>query len=266
MSVQTREPANHALSDAPPTKPWVIGVIVAFMTLSFGSLFVQSDTRELVYASFRIYLSIMSSWTIWLIVPGAILTLRYVIRLDNKLRSFDKKWLEWSPFRIKMNIAAVPISVKYIGFPYVVLLLYCLPFLAWAEEMAFRFAVDNWLMPTVQTGMTYWVLLICIGVLWSGLVFGLVHLISFVTIRMTLCLSFAGVVLLGVYLLSDVWVATAFHATYNVIAVAWIMFELRYRVPLVGLLSHETWRPRIDRHLPTVASWAQRRLQPDMLG
>lgn len=267
MSARKSTTAVQTMSDRPPTKTWVLCLVVTFMSLSFASLLVLPDTRSMVHRSAMIYLNLMGSWIAWLIIPGAVLTLRYVIKLDNKLRSLDKRWLEWSPFNVKMNIAAVPISVKYLGIPYVLILLYSLPFMAWVEEMLFRYTVDNWLMPNAPSSVLHWVMLGCVGLLWSGLVFGVVHLVSLVTIRMTLCLSFAGVVLLAVYLVtSNIWVATAFHATYNIIAVGWIVFELRHKEQLQELLGNVEHRARIDRHVPTIAGWADKWVQPQPAG
>ena len=241
--------------DQPPATNRVRRTALVLMLFGFGGLQALPETRTRVYEAFCKYASIMVDWQALLIIPGAVLTLWLIIRLDNKLRSLDMQWLEWSPFSLKMNMAAVPVSMRRMGIPYVLLLLYSLPFMAWAEEKLFRYGADHWLMPEMQPGLLHWAVRGGVVLVWSGFAFGAIHFASPVPLRMVLCWSLAGVELYAIYSVSDIWVVTAFHTTFNVIVVGWVVFELRHRSALQKLLSDDSSRARIDRHFPTVATW-----------
>ena len=76
--------------------------------------------------------------------------------------------------------------------------------LALFEELIFRNNTSGWVT----------------GLLWGGLAFGLLHLISFVSIRMTLYLSLVGVCFVGLYMAGGLMAVFVVHASYNLLALA----------------------------------------------
>lgn len=173
----------------------------------------------------------------WLIVL-ALLVLLSGVALNNTLQKFDMRWLEWSPFSKKANAIYGPLHHKRLGWLYAALLLFCMPLLALIEEVIFRYAAG-------QFGLV--VLLVV-----SGPVFGLVHISSGVSVRMSLYLSLVGLAMAGIYLGTGLLGVFVFHASYNLIAISFVLFELRVREPLGELLNRYT---STRRQLPTITAW-----------
>jgi hypothetical protein len=126
------------------------------------------------------------------------------ILFNTKVQSLNRRWLEWSPFHLKSNIALLPIKVRWLWLPYSLLLAFCMPFLALIEEWLFRMGTTNWVH----------------GLLWGTIAFGLFHLFSLVSIRMTIYLMLVGAVLVEVYMLYGIVAVWVLHAVYNLTALA----------------------------------------------
>jgi hypothetical protein len=144
------------------------------------------------------------------------------VLVNTKVQSLNRRWLEWSPFHMKANIALMPIKVRWVWLPYSLLLAFCMPFLALIEEWLFRFGTTNWVH----------------GLLWGTIAFGLFHLFSLVSVRMTIYLMLVGAVLVEVYMLYGIVAVWVLHAVYNLSALA-LTVATRNR-PLPALVG----RPR----------------------
>jgi hypothetical protein len=141
------------------------------------------------------------------------------IAFNTRLQSLNKGWLEWSPFHMKSNVALLPIKVRWVWLPYSVLLAFCMPFLALIEEWLFRVGTTNWVH----------------GLLWGTIAFGLFHLFSLVSVRMTIYLMLVGAVLVEVYMLYGIVAVWVLHAVYNLSALALTVATRKRPLPaLVG--------------------------------
>ncbi len=95
------------------------------------------------------------------------------------------------------------------GLLYGLMLAASMPLLALFEELIFRNHTSGWIT----------------GLLWGGLAFGLLHLISLVSIRMTLYLSLVGVCFVGLYMAGGLMAVFVVHASYNLLALALLIAE-----------------------------------------
>ena len=144
------------------------------------------------------------------------------ILFNTKVQSLNRRWLEWSPFHVRSNVALVPIKVRWVWLPYSLALAFLMPFLALVEEWLFRMGTTNWVH----------------GLLWGTIAFGLFHLFSLVSVRMTIYLMLVGAVLVEVYMLYGIIAVWVLHAVYNLSALA-LTVATRKR-PLTALVG----RPR----------------------
>jgi hypothetical protein len=128
--------------------------------------------------------------------------LAFGVVFNVKLQSLDRRWLEWSPFHVKANIALLPLRYRWVWLPYALLLAFCMPFLALFEEWIFRAGTTDWVR----------------GLLWGTIAFGLFHLFSLVSIRMTIYLMLVGAVLVELYMLDGIVAVFVLHAVYNLSA------------------------------------------------
>ena len=124
------------------------------------------------------------------------------IYLNRKLASLKNPILEWSPLHNRSNVALMPLRARGLWPIYYLVLLGCIPVLAFFEEWIFRNGDHN--LPR--------------DLLLGGLAFGFVHLVSLVTIRMCCYLTLVGLVLVGVYSIGGLTACFVVHATYNVLA------------------------------------------------
>jgi hypothetical protein len=161
-----------------------------------------------------------------LLAPGL---LALGVLFNKQARALDWRWLEWSPWGVKANVALAPMKLRFLWLPYALALGWCIPLLAFFEEEIFRNGTHTWLR----------------GLLWGGLAFGLVHLVSCVTVRMSIYLTLVGVALVGIYIQGGFIAVFVTHASYNLLALT-----------LVGIDQHlpRRLRTRLARVLP-----AQRR-------
>ena len=144
------------------------------------------------------------------------------ILFNTKVQSLNRRWLEWSPFHVRSNVALLPIKVRWVWLPYSLALAFLMPFLALMEEWLFRMGTTNWVH----------------GLLWGTIAFGLFHLFSLVSVRMTIYLMLVGAVLVEVYMLYGIVAVWVLHAVYNLSALA-LTVATRQR-PLPALVG----RPR----------------------
>jgi hypothetical protein len=135
------------------------------------------------------------------------LVLVFGVWFNERLKALDRSWLEWSPFHVKTNIALIPISKRGIWLPYTMALALCMPFLALIEEWLFRAGTTNWVR----------------GALWGSVAFGLFHLTSFVSIRMSIYLMIVGAILVAVYMQDGIVAVFVLHAMYNLTALGFMV-------------------------------------------
>lgn len=131
------------------------------------------------------------------------------ILFNKYVRALDWRWLEWSPWGIRANLALAPIKLRYLWLPYALALSCCIPLLAFFEEEIFRNGTHTLLR----------------GLLWGGLAFGVVHLISCVTVRMSIYLSLVGLALVGIYMEGGLIAVFVTHASYNLLALTLVSTE-----------------------------------------
>lgn len=174
----------------------------------------------------------------WVVVVATAM-LAGVHLLNTTLQRRNIRWLEWSLFKVRANMSLLPLTHKWSGLAYAALLYFCIPILACVEEVIFRGFNDT----------------IAKKLLWGMLAFGLAHLLALVTVRMAGVLALLGGVLVVVYQVEGLVGAFMVHATYNVITLSVIIFEMRIREPLGAWLAKHRFA-RI--HLPTVVPWLLR--------
>jgi hypothetical protein len=137
----------------------------------------------------------------------ALALVAFGVFFNAKMQSLDRSWLEWSPFHVRTNVALLPIRVRFVWVPYTFVLAFAMPLFALIEEFIFRMGTTNWVR----------------GVLWGSVAFGLFHLFSLVSIRMTLYLMLIGAVFVEVYMLSGIVGVFVVHAVYNLVSLALIV-------------------------------------------
>lgn len=131
------------------------------------------------------------------------------VAFNTRIKKLDKRWLEWSPFGIRANAALAPTRVRFVWLPYSLLLGACMPMLAFFEEIIFRRGTNS----------------ILIGILWGGIAFGALHLLSLVTVRMTIYLTLVGILFVGLYMQAGLLAVFVVHATYNMLALGLLVAE-----------------------------------------
>ncbi len=174
-------------------------------------------------AQFAYLLSMPVTRSVGLVLARAVLSGDYIpyvllapcllgfgVLFNQKLKALGWRWLEWSPWHLKANFVLLPLKSKWLWAPYGLLLGACMPLLALVEEVIFRNGTTNWVK----------------GALWGALAFGLLHLLSFVTVRMALYLTLVGAVLVQVYMLDGLLAVFVVHACYNLLVLALLIVEL----------------------------------------
>jgi hypothetical protein len=139
--------------------------------------------------------------------------LGFGVLFNQKLKALDWSWLEWSPWHVKSNLALLPLKHKFLWGPYGLMLGACMPLLALIEEAIFRNGTNGWVR----------------GVLWGAVAFGLFHLLSCVSIRMTLYLTLVGAILVQVYMLDGLMAVFVVHACYNLLALTLLIVEVHVK-------------------------------------
>lgn len=210
-------------------------MLAAWLPLLF--LVVLPQYRWITVGIFRMFWrGVVSPDYRWVPVV-AIAMITGLVLVNDKLKRLDQSWLEWSLFKgKKANVTLLPLVSRYSWLIYLPLLVLVVPLLAWIEEYIFRYLIHG--------GM--------IGVLWGGFFFGLVHLTAGVTLRMSLCLTGHGLVLVALYGATGLAGVFLVHAAYNLIVIAMVVFEMKLKQSLGLWLAG---RRRLHLHLPTVTSW-----------
>jgi hypothetical protein len=182
--------------------------------------------RTFALAQLVYLLSMPATRSVGLLLARAVLSGHYILYVllapcllgfgvlfNQKLKALDCRWLEWSPWHVKANFVLLPLKNKWLWAPYGLLLGACMPLLALFEEVIFRSGTTNWVK----------------GALWGALAFGLFHLLSFVTVRMTLYLTLVGAILVQVYMLDGLLAVFVVHACYNLLALTLMIVELHVK-------------------------------------
>jgi len=135
----------------------------------------------------------------------------WIIRLNELLKALPWPWLRWSVF--SRNINFIPIDYPALRVPFLVLLYFNLPVLAWIEEMMFR---HNWLIhPT--SGF--------LDALWRSVVFGALHVLGGAKVASVLPLSLAGMWLSWHYMHGGVQMATIAHLAFNATSLTLMLYS-----------------------------------------
>jgi hypothetical protein len=206
------------------------------MVLAGGQLAVLLTMPATLFTLKLLGLAITHGYALYTLFAPALLICG--LSFNKRLRALNWRWLEWSPWGIKANLALAPMEVRFLWLPYALVLGCCIPILAFLEEEIFRNGTHNWLR----------------GLLWGGVAFGLVHLLSCVTVRMTLYLTLVGVALVGVYMKGGLVAVFVAHASYNLLVLALVSAEQHLprtlRVRLGQLLPTQAWRRAIGFSAP----------------
>jgi hypothetical protein len=150
---------------------------------------------------------VSSSYAVYALLAPCLLGFGVVF--NQRLKALDWRWLEWSLWHQKSNLALVPLANKWLWAPYGLLLAGCMPLLAFFEEIIFRAGTNGWLR----------------GLLWGGLAFGLLHLLSCVTVRMAIYLAIVGVFLVDIYMRDGLLAVFVIHANYNLLTLTLLIAD-----------------------------------------
>jgi hypothetical protein len=115
-----------------------------------------------------------------------------------------RPWMNWGLFH--RNINFVPMDYVYLRIPFLVLLYFNLPVLAWVEEMTFR---HDWILH----GTSGW-----LDAIWRSAAFAILHVAGGAKIRALIPLAMAGMWFSWHYLQSGVEAATLAHLSLNTIS------------------------------------------------
>lgn len=132
---------------------------------------------------------------------ASMLLVPWLDALDERIRRLGWSWTEWSLF--SRNINFVPMDYSFCRVPFLVLLYFNLPVLAWVEEMMFR---HNWFIhPT--SGL--------VDALWRSALFGVLHVAAGTKVRSALPLTIGGLWFSWHYLYGGVETSTLAHLAMN---------------------------------------------------
>src|SRR5580658_5204098 len=132
-------------------------LLLLFAVAQLAYLLSLSISRTALVLLARAVLS--GQYTPYVLLAPCLLALG--VLFNRALRGLDWRWLEWSPWNIKSNLALIPLRNKWLWAPYGLLLLACVPLLAFFEEVIFRAGTTNWVR----------------GALWGAIAFGVMHLL-----------------------------------------------------------------------------------------
>ncbi|OYX43747.1 hypothetical protein B7Y94_00835 [Candidatus Saccharibacteria bacterium 32-49-12] len=204
-------------SDVQKSKAQPVGLL--FLLLCMLSLVPPvSEFTRAIFVGYWLKL-LDGSYTYMVLMAGLALYLE--IRFDGYLKARKSRVLEWSFFSTKGNTIYGPLKHKWLGWPYAIMLACCIPVLALAEELIFREFAH-------QFGLLALLLV-------SGPIFGLIHMSSGANVRRVICISLMGLAMAGVYLMIGLSGVFVFHASYNLIALGWVIIQLRLAQPLSRL-------------------------------
>lgn len=212
------------------------GLTIVFSWGCLGLLVVIPQDRALTLMVARQFVGAIFTTSYSWVSIMALAMLAALAAVNRRLKQRQQGWLEWSLFKTKANIALLPLTIRRWWLPYLLLLAVCVPLMAWMEEWIFRYLIHGG-----------WA-----GVLWGGFFFGAIHLAAGVTVRMSLCLTGHGLVLVALFSLTGLLGVFLVHAAYNLTVIGLVVFEVKLRQPLgLWLQAHH----RLRFHLPTVTGW-----------
>jgi hypothetical protein len=184
-------------------------LLVVFAVAQLAYLVSMPVSRTAVALLVRAVLS--GQYTLYVLLAPCLLVAG--VLLNRSLQALDWRWLEWSPWHVKSNLALMPLKNKWLWAPYGLLLGACIPLLAFFEEIIFRSGTTDWVR----------------GALWGSLAFGVLHLVSCVSVRMTVYLTLLGAVLVEVYMLDGLLAVFVVHACYNLLALTLLIAEVHLK-------------------------------------
>ncbi len=141
-------------------------------------------------------------YTVYVLLAPTLLA--FGVAFNLRLKALDCAWLEWSPLRTRSNVMLLPIRLPWMWAPYALALAFVMPFLAFIEEWLFRYGTTNWIR----------------GLLWGTLAFGVLHLFSLVSVRMSIYLTLVGALFVQIYMIGGLIAVFVLHAVYNLAALA----------------------------------------------
>lgn len=211
-------------------------------------------------------------WAFLWVVGGLIVV--SLVWLNEVLRAQGSKLLEFSLFKSSnMNVVYRPLYYRlYISVPFIIFFSVAMPVIVAIEELLFRVSVlgGRYGFPIEKFGFPEWVhqsqLPAGVSVLvWGGLVFGAVHILMGVTVRIALLNGMYGIFASAIFIwVSEqsgnaskaFWVIVCVHATYNYLVFFWGIFEIKLQAECARLLETESRLSHVlNTHLPTVCGW-----------
>lgn len=176
-------------------------VFIALLTYSAVTFFQFSRVDAATRAFSNQIRALLTGRNIALVTAeaaGMLILIRILVHLTQR---FDRGWLAWKLF--KKNIQFLPLEHSFLRYPFIVVFLLNMPFIAGVEEFLFRHGLGLW--PTITV----------FDIAWRSLAFGLVHCISGNSVRMGLILSLFGFWLSHQYLAGGLALATLSHCIFD---------------------------------------------------
>lgn len=174
----------------------IVYVTLLMLTLAYGA-WMQFETNTSFW-----FKMVTLPWRPTLVVVFSSMVAVWILdRIDEVLGRMTHPLLQWSVF--SRNINFVPMDYVPLRVPFLVLLYFNLPVLAWIEEMIFR---HDWVFgPT-----TNWT-----DALWRSALFGAAHLVGGAKMRSTIPLFLGGMWFSWHYFQGGVQHATLAHLAMN---------------------------------------------------
>jgi hypothetical protein len=190
-----------------------------YVALCFGALG-YVGLSEFLQGNLEIFFD-FSNRRFWLILwgmkwwPGCLLVLTSVVVIlfmnvpNSLMNRLGNRVLEWRLF--PRNINFIPLDYLILQVPFVVLLYFNLPMLAFLEEYVFRDGFGKYPIQSWE------------DVFWRSVLFGLVHLISGCRIRECLAIIVGGMWFGYQYLLGGLYASTLAHFTCNALELTYML-------------------------------------------
>lgn len=184
-------------------------VRVLYVSLLMGALGYGAYHLADLNKAYWSKLAELSGRDLIVVAIGSIVVATALDGLDVLVSRVRYPWLSWRLF--SQNINFLPLNYWQLRLPFMALLLFNLPALAWVEEMVFRHDFLIW-------GTRSWP-----DALWRSAVFGLVHLLAGVRVRATLALTLAGLWLSWHYMEAGLDQAVIAHLIINALGLAMVL-------------------------------------------
>lgn len=176
-------------------------------------------TALLCWAS-RIYFSFnIEFWEFWTFAIGFWTTVRIILESAGLLLIIDRivhftegsDWTFLDRKLFKQNINFIPFDYRLLRYPFMAVLLFNLPTLAFIEELVFRHGFG--IYPTMSWG----------DAVLRSLGFGLIHCLVGVPLRIGFIMTIGGLWFSHQYFAGGIVLATLSHFAYNTIAFAFLV-------------------------------------------